>query len=73
MRAIVAVIAIVPIVWAVGRDIYRAGAAIHRWSDADQLDYVFLPLLSCLLPYAITVTVVLIAVGNGWLRHDEPK
>lgn len=53
---------------AVGRWAYVTGCEVASWSDADQIDYVFLPLLACVLPYTIAVSVILAAVGGGWMR-----
>lgn len=53
----------------IGRYSWIKGCEIAAWCDADQIDYVFLPLLGCLIPYTIGVTLVVVAVGNGWMRR----
>ncbi len=55
-------------VLSVFKSIYQLGASIAKWSDADQVDYVFLPLVAAVVPYTIAVTVVAVALGNGWLK-----
>jgi len=32
------------------------------------IDYILIPLAGCLAGYAILLTIVLLAAGNGWLR-----
>lgn len=58
-----------------GRSAFLAGREIARWSDADQMDYVAIPTVAVLLAYAAGLTLVLVAIGNGWLRSksDEPQ
>lgn len=56
---------------AFGRWLYTTGAEVAQWSDADQVDYVFLPLLACVLPYTALVSVLLIAMGSGWLNSKK--
>lgn len=59
---------------AVGWAVFLAGAAVRQWSDADKIDYVYLPTVAVLLPYAAGLSVVLIVLGNGWLRAgDSPS
>lgn len=53
----------------IGRYSWLKGCEIATWSDADQIDLVLLPLLAALIPYAIGVTIVVVAVGNGWMRR----
>lgn len=55
----------------VGRYLWLKGCEIARWCDADQIDYVFLPLLATLIPYAAAVTIVVVAVGNGWIDRGS--
>lgn len=52
----------------IGRASYITIVDVARWSDADQIDFVFLPLVAAVVPYTIAVTVVAVALGNGWLK-----
>jgi hypothetical protein len=56
---------------AIGRWLWMAGAEVANWSDADQVDYLFIPLLACVLPYTVVASVLLALVGNGWLRASS--